>query len=407
MAATIPLLVAGAWLLGQPELAAAAAAAAAVLVVAAVTVRSRRPTLELGRTLHPARVALGEPCEVHLSIRNVGRRRTPVLALDDDAGVFGRARLGIAPVPVGATRDASYSFPTHRRGLHPVGPLTVDVEDAFGLVRSRRVMDDARTLIVLPRTWTLPSLPHAPGDEPEHGTRALSSTSTVDEEFASLRPYSVGDDIRRIHWRTTARIGEPVVRQYDQPWQRRSTILLDVRTLAATGPGNDSTPGKDSTPGNDSTPGSDPAFERAVSAAASLVVLAATDREMVRLVLTDGSDSGFVPAAESVEELLDRLAATRPDPRASLAGALAGLGARPSGRLVTCTRHLEPGERRGWARHTVGYGMRVLLSTGMPSPGETSDRTDSTLEVTWVDDGPLDRAWTAAVAPATPRERVR
>ena len=108
MAATIPLLVAGAWLLGQPELAAAAAAAAAVLVVAAVTVRSRRPTLELGRTLHPARVALGEPCEVHLSIRNAGRRRTPVLALDDDAGVFGLARLGIAPVPVGATRDASY-----------------------------------------------------------------------------------------------------------------------------------------------------------------------------------------------------------------------------------------------------------------------------------------------------------
>src|SRR5690606_3161572 len=196
-------------------------------------------------------------------------------------------------------------------------------------------------------------------------------------------------------------IGEPVVRQYDQPWQRRSTILLDVRTLAATGSGTDGTPG------TDSTPGSDPAFERAVSAAASLVVLAATDREMVRLVLTDGSDSGFVPAAESVEELLDRLAATRPDPRASLAGALAGLGARPSGRLVTCTRHLEPGERRGWARHTVGYGMRVLLSTGMPSPGETSDRTDSTLEVTWVDDGPLDRAWTAAVAPATPRERVR
>ncbi len=377
MAATIPLLVAGAWLLGQPELAAAAAAAAAVLVVAAVTVRSRRPTLELGRTLHPARVALGEPCEVHLSIRNAGRRRTPVLALDDDAGVFGRARLGIAPVPVGATRDASYSFPTHRRGLHPVGPLTVDVEDAFGLVRSRRVMDDARTLIVLPRTWTLPSLPHAPGDEPEHGTRALSSTSTVDEEFASLRPYSVGDDIRRIHWRTTARVGEPVVRQYDQPWQRRSTILLDVRTLAATGPGNDSTPGKDSTPGNDSTPGSDPAFERAVSAVASLVVLAATDRE-------DGCGWCPSPTGATAASCSRRPSRSRsPRPACGHTPGPEGVARRrprrtrrpPDGRLVTCTRHhrratgLGPSHRR--VRHAGAAQHRHALTTVRRATGPT------------------------------------
>jgi uncharacterized protein (DUF58 family) len=338
--------------------------------------------LDLRRTIRPSRVAVGEPCQVQLVVRNVGSARTSVLGLRDDVGRFGEASLHLAPLPKGASRDATYSFPTHRRGLHPVGPLTVEVEDAFGLVRASQRLPDTRTVIVLPRTWPLAPLPRAPGDEPEHGTRVLTSTSTVDEEFAAMRPYTVGDDIRRIHWRTTARVGEPVVRQYDQPWQRRTTVLLDVRRA-----------------GDDGA-----AFERAVSVAASVVRTASERHEIVRLVSTDGVDSGFVAAEGRADELLDRLAAVQPGARSSLAASLGHLGTRPSGRLVTCVAHLERGELEGWSRGTRGFGLRVLVATadhGTPPllPGATV--------VHWDGDRSLTDAWAAALGATDPTPRPR
>ncbi|UDY35962.1 DUF58 domain-containing protein [Dermatobacter hominis] len=388
----VPVLALLAWMFGQPELAVAAAAVLAGASGSALLVARSRPELDLRRTVRPSRVALGEPCQVQLAVRNVGRNRTAVLGLRDDVGRFGEASLHLAPLPRGASRDATYSFPTHRRGLHPVGPLTVEVEDPFGLVRSSQQLTDTRTVIVLPRTWPLAPLPRAAGDEPEHGTRVLTSTSTVDEEFAAMRPYTVGDDIRRIHWRTTARVGEPVVRQYDQPWQRRTTVLLDVRR----GSGAD---------GSDTGAGTGAAFERAVSAAASVVRLATERHEIVRLVTTDGLDSGFVAAEGRGDELLDRLAAVQPSPRSSLAASLGHLGTRPSGRLVTCAGHLEHGELEGWSRGTRGFGLRVLVCTaagGAPRlPGATV--------VAWDGDLPLTDVWAAAVgaaAPPTPRRPV-
>lgn len=383
-AVAVPALAVLAWAFGQPELAIAAAGLAGALLVAALVVRRTRPELELRREIRPSRVAVGEPCQVHLTVRNVGAVRSGVMGLRDDVGRFGVASLHLAPLPAGATRDAAYSFPTHRRGLHAVGPLTIEVEDPFGFVRSRRILDDTQRVIVLPRTWSLAPLPPAAGDEPEHGTRVLTSTSTVDEEFATMRPYTVGDDIRRIHWRTTARVGQPVVRQYDQPWQRRTTVLLDVRRH---GPASSDAAGdSDSTDAPDGA-----AFERAVSVAASVLRHAAERHEIVRLVLTDGVDSGFVSADERVEELLDRLAAVTADPAASLTAALAHLRTRPTGRLVTCVGHLEQGELDGWDRTVRGFGLRVLVGTDAramaPVPGAVNVHWDGSRRLTdaWVD----------------------
>ena len=370
----VPVLGVLAWMFGQPELAVLAATAAAAVLVAALLVRLVPMRIEVRRTIRPGRLPVGDPCQIVLRVRNAGSVRTPVLMLHDDVGRFGHASLQLAPLPAGATRDAAYVFPSHRRGLHPVGPLTVDIEDPFGLVRSTRDQPGEQTVIVLPRTWLLTPLPPAPGDEPERGVRALASNSTVDEEFAALRPYSPGDDIRRIHWRTTARLGTPVVRQFDQPWQLRTTVLLDVRRGA-----------------HDAD-----TFERAVSAAASVVTMAAARNELVRLVTTGGADSGYVPADDRLDELMDRLAEVGPDSRGSLTGTVAHLARRPTGRLVTCVGTLEAGEHGGLVRGSRLFGLHVLVVTGRLV---TSDTTGGPVVVSWTE-GDLTAAWTRGLATA-------
>jgi len=381
--AMAPALGILAWLFGQPELAVLAAAAAAAVMAAAIAVRFVPMRIEVNRSIRPARLPVGEPCQVVLRVRNTAPVRSPVLALHDDVGRFGHASLQLAPLAAGATRDAAYVFPTHRRGLHPVGPLTVDIEDPFGLVRSTTVQPGTQTVIVLPRTWTLAPLPPAPGDEPERGVRALASNSTVDEEFAALRPYSPGDDIRRIHWRTTARLGTPVVRQFDQPWQLRTTVALDIRRTAHDGR----------------------TFERTVSAAASVVSMAAARNELVRLVTSGGDDSGFVPARDRVDELMDRLAEVGPDSRGSLTGTVAHLARRPTGRLVTCVGNLEASEHGGLVRGARLFGLHVLVVTGRLV---ASDAPGGPAVVVWGDDDDLTRAWQeglAAVPSPTARSR--
>lgn len=378
LAIAAPALAVLGWLFGQPELAVVATAGGFALVVAALEVRFASLRIEIRRSVRPSRLPVGEPCRIVLRVRNVGSVRTPVLGLRDDVGRFGEAALQLAPLPGGSTRDATYSFPTHLRGLHPVGPLTVDVEDPFGLWRSSHPQPGSQTVIVLPRTWPLAPLPPAPGDEPEHGVRALASNSTVDEEFAALRPYEPGDDIRRVHWRTTARLGTPVVRQFDQPWQLRTTVLLDVRRSA-----------------HDRT-----SFERAVSAAASVVAMAATRQELVRLVTTGGDDSGFVPARDRMDGLMDRLAEVGTDSRGSLTGTVGHLARRPTGRLVTCVGHLEAGEHGGLVDGSRRFGLHVLVVTGRLV---ASGAVVGPPVVTWDGTTDLTRAWGETVGPAARR----
>ena len=374
-----------AWLFGLPEVATLAAAGLVMVGVAVVWVRAGSPRLVIARAARPPRLEIGERCEIRLVTRNPHRRHSPVITLEDRVGRHGTARLVLAPLAPGDRTVATYSLPTARRGLHHVGPLTTTVEDPFGLARRSRRDEQILSVIVLPRTWHLSTMPAAPGDEPEHGTHALTSASTVDEEFAALRDYVPGDDVRRIHWRSTARRGAPVVRQFDVPWQRRTTVLLDLRA------------------GIDEA-----AFERAVSAAASVVQLVSRRDELVRLVTTSGADSGFVPAAEQLDELLDRLAVVTVDPPRRdrpqpLLGMLSQLGGAGTGRLVTCTAGLHPADVAGMGAATRGLGLHVVVATGPAAP---QVHGTGTVQVHLDGEGDPAATWEHAVRSASPRERT-
>lgn len=377
------------WMLGLPELTALAAAGIVAVVLAVVWVQLRPPRLELRRDARPPRLSVGHHCEIRLSARNTGRRPSPVMTVVDQVGPGRTARLVLPPLHPGARCVSSYTLPTPRRGLHHVGPLTSSVEDPFGLARRAHVDPHVIGVMVLPHTVVLEGMPAAPGDEPEHGTHALTSASSVDEEFAALRDYVAGDDVRRIHWPSTARRGAPVVRQFDVPWQRRTTVLLDLRA----GPDEAS-------------------FERAVSVAASVVELLARRDELVRVVTTAGSDSGFVPAAEHLDDLMDGLAVVavdpprreRPDP---LVGTWSQLAGERTGRLVTATAGLTDTDVAALGQRTRGVGLHVLCSTAGRAP---SVHAPATLAVHHDGHRPLDRCWQDLLEPeavgATPRSRT-
>lgn len=284
-------------LLGVAELFVVGAVGVALVLAALVQVWRPAPRIAVERTLHPLRVQLGDRSQVELSITNRGRWSTPVLDLHDPVdGTIG-ARVSLGPLPGGAAPTAGYRLSTERRGLLRIGPLDAHLVDAFGLARRRFEVAPSATLTVLPTVHPLTALAGGGGlDDPLAGAAHPLLGSSGHEDFASLRSYVVGDDLRRVHWASSARAGDLLVRQDDPPWQGHVTVALDGREDRI-----------------------DPVrFEVAVSAAASVVHAVARKGDRVRLVTTGGIDSGLVDARSRLDTLLEHLALVERDPAVGL-----------------------------------------------------------------------------------------
>lgn len=280
------LLVAGR-LLGISELFALAAGAVALVVGALIYVHVTKVTLDAQRELHPPRVHAGSPSRVELTVHNQGTRRTPVLGVRDPFDGGRRwARFLLSPLTVGEQARAAYRLPTERRGVYDLGPLEVHLSDPFGVAAWKAHAAPATQLTVFPRVDVIEPLPQTLGHDPHAATDHPTAIGRGGEDFYGLRPYEQGDDLRRVHWPTTAKTGELMIRQDEMPWQGRATVVLDVRR-------------------NLHTPAS---LEDAVSAAASIVSAAWRQRSLIRLVATDGVDSGFGAGPAHTEAILEHLA---------------------------------------------------------------------------------------------------
>ena len=279
-------LLAGGRLLGLPELFALGMVAAVLLGGAVIMVTTSHLDLEVGRTVHPVRVAVGTPTRVELAVRNLRPTRTPVLRLRDPVSGTRGADLLLAPLDRGERTVAAYRLPTDRRGLVRIGPLQVVVGDPFGLTRVATPAAAPLTITVFPHIDPIDPLPYTTGHDPLAGARQPNSLGRTGEDFYALRPFVVGDDLRRVHWPSSARHDELLVRQNELPWQGRTTVLLDVRRAAHTGD----------------------SLEVAVSAAASIVAATARRHDLIRLVTSAGTDSDFAPGSDHVEAIMEHLA---------------------------------------------------------------------------------------------------
>ena len=261
-------LLVGARVLGVEELAMLAAAAFLVVLVAFVRVRSHRLRISAERVLRPARAEAGETARADLTVMNLGTKTSPVLAATD-AFDGGRrvARFLVPPLSPGETADAAYRLPTTRRGIYTIGPLTLSVHDAFGVVQTSLTLAGEDRFVVYPRVEDVLPIPGAASREARMGSMQASRVP-VGLDFFGLREYEVGDDLRRVHWRSTARTGELMLRQDEMPWESRSTILLDTRPSTHHGE----------------------SFERAVEIAASLATAMCRGRRQVRFMTSGGVD---------------------------------------------------------------------------------------------------------------------
>ncbi|MCN0151872.1 DUF58 domain-containing protein [Salinispora arenicola] len=309
------VLLAAGFRFAYPELALLGAAGATAGGYA-VAVAAWRPRLAVVRRAEPDRVARGEPATMTVTVHNRGRLRSANLVAED--------RCGAVPVAVpvlrlrpGRDTTVRYDVPTTRRGVVPVGPLRVIRRDPLGLVSLSRPYGETVPVWVHPRVHPLSVVPTGAGRSLDGQVDAVPHGSIT---FDSLREYVVGDELRRVHWRTSARVGELMVRENVDTSLPRLVVLLDNRAVAHP----------------QRSAGLAESFEAACEAAASVLTAAHRSDLPVVLVLVapedEGSRAGVAEsgAARSGLSPLDRLAA-------------AGLGGDTLDATLTRLR----GERRG------------------------------------------------------------
>lgn len=349
----------------------------ALVIVALFTVWVRAPSLVVSRTIAPSRVFAGGVSRADLVLINTGRIRTPLMRIEDEVAGTQGAELLMAPLKSREQARAAYRLPATRRGRVEVGPMHIVITDPFGLARSSRRAAGIAELLVYPRVDAITAPPRPSGDDTQFEDRRPTSLGHTSEDFYALRNYVVGDDLRRVHWPSTARHGELMVRQDELPRHGRVTILLDTRAGAA----------------------DPPAFEAMVSAAASMVVACRDRDDTVRFMTTDGVDTGFTHDDDSLDPVLDVLALIPQRATGDLAATVELLAQSSAGAFTAIVGRSQPQELDLLAQFGVRFGSSLMVQFGdAPTPVDRRAGVRSPTMVTVPAGGDFADLWERALA---------
>ncbi|MFS0853082.1 DUF58 domain-containing protein [Microbacterium sp. 179-I 3D4 NHS] len=331
-------LAVGFWILGQvagwAEFTIAATVIAITVLLCALFLIGRTAydvSLDLART----RVVVGERAVGALTLANRGTRAIlpsrVVLPVGSGRGEFGIQRL--AP---GEEAEELFAIPTQKRGVVKVGPVSVVRGDPLGLFERARRRDDPVDLYVHPRTVLFDG--QSLGFLRDLEGMPATDLSRDDVSFHALLEYQPGDDLRHVHWRSTARTGTMMVRQYEET--RRSHFVIGLSRSA----------------GDYAVPDD---FELAISAAGSIGLRALRDSQRV-----DVRVQGRELPAGTGKQLLDSLSAIETSkPReggiAELAGVVAATMPLASVVVLLCGSKVRPDDLR-LACSRLPFGARVL-----------------------------------------------
>ena len=199
--------------LGERDLVRIGALVVLLPLVAALWIARSGNRIGLSRTLGATQVEVGQRALIHLELTNVGPT-TGVLLIEEQIpwALGSRPRFVIDAMRPGWSRKIDYPVQAEVRGKYEIGPLRVRIGDPFGLVELHRTFTKTASLVVIPATEPLPviQLHGAWTGTGDNRPRPFSSGGAAD---VTVRDYRVGDDLRRVHWRSTARVGSLMVRR--------------------------------------------------------------------------------------------------------------------------------------------------------------------------------------------------
>jgi uncharacterized protein (DUF58 family) len=234
--------------------------ASGLLAVAAVSARLLRDRFAVERVL-PRLVTAGESFTYHVAVTNQAGALRAGLAIHEDLAdprpdyVTFRARLQfptyrawkrliasraaveveaqpVPPLASGGRVEVVMRGEALRRGSQSFAGLTLARAEPLALCNSLFTVESRANLLVLPRRYALPQLALPGSRKYQPGGVALASSVGDSEEFMGLREYRPGDPLQRIHWRSFARAGEPIVKEYQDEFFERHALVLDSFTAA-------------------------------------------------------------------------------------------------------------------------------------------------------------------------------
>jgi uncharacterized protein (DUF58 family) len=344
LAAGIAAALAG-WILGERSLMCVGVALIALPLLTIFATRRAHYRLTCARLISPPRISAGHTAHVMLRLHNISRLPTGLILAEDTIpyALGTRPRYVLDKIERNGSRELTYSLRSDLRGKFEVGPLQLRVADSFGLVEISRSFSGRTQFVVTPRVYPL-SRTMISRTWAGEGDGRSRLTATAGEDDVIPRAYRDGDDLRRVHWRSTARYGELMVRREEQRWRNRATLLLDSRTTAHLGSGPSSS------------------FEVAVSAAASVGVHLAQEGLTGQLITHEGAKLGGGVAFEDM--LLDALAVIKPSRVQDLSGGIKELRIANAGVIIAVMGRLTEAEARHLAvcRDEGSQAIAMLLA---------------------------------------------
>lgn len=192
-------------------------------ILASIAYLFGRSTFRISIHLNPSRVTVGERAIGQVLIANPGGRATTPTRLEVPVG-YGLAEFAIPAIPKDGEHEELFAVPTNRRAVIPAGPAVSVRGDQLGLLRREVRWTEPVELFVHPETTRLH--PTAAGLIRDLEGLVTKTITNNDISFHALRGYVAGDDRRYIHWKSSAKTGQLMVRQFEETRRSQLTIVM-------------------------------------------------------------------------------------------------------------------------------------------------------------------------------------
>lgn len=360
---------------GESDLMTTAVFLLAAVVVGMVFVRLSSTEVAVWRRIFPTQVHEGDTVMVEVDV--IASRRLRNVELEDTVHGLGTARFAAGKARRGEALTARYEVRCRGRGVFGVGPAMLSVSDPFSLTERRTLVGSVDRLTVYPRVEPLIGLPVVRGLDPTVASTRPTSAPFGGEDFFTLREYQIGDDLRKVHWPSSAKRDDLMIKQLEVPWQNRALVVLDTRSHRYPAP---------------------EAFEQAVRGAASAV--AHLHSAGFGPELWSGGRSTRSRSTDRYVDAMETLATVEPGDRLELRKTVSALlrHGGGGGALVVVTGVPDEG-LVGAHRLLTGHFTRTILMAVTDDPDEAMARVEGmdAVMVTVGSQGRWAPAWRAAM----------